>query len=118
MAKKTEKLMKMADATVPAEAVTDPTKSVEVKDEVRTEAPDNPVLEVDITEAEKCKGKYVVLFRNKREDVAFIDDVIGNEFMLYTIMNGPDKGLKFKGRFFAKTIKVYNEDNVTLAYLR
>ena len=76
------------------------------------------VIEIDVTESQKCVGKYIVLFRKKVETVAFIESVENNEYMTYKIMQGPDKGKRFRARFFAKTLKVYDDETVTLALLK
>ena len=69
---------------------------------------------IDIAEISKVVGRYIILWRNDSKQIAKILEVLDDE-MSYELQTGPDKGKKFKAKFFAKTIKIFDDENLILA---
>jgi hypothetical protein len=69
---------------------------------------------VDVSEISKCVNRYVILWRNESKQVARLIGVEGDE-ILCRMVTGPDKDKGFRAKYFAKTIKVYDEDNLILS---
>ena len=87
--------------------------AVEVKN-TRPEGPQGPE-ELDIADLAKAKGRYAILFRKDHKDVAHVEDVEADGTMVYKIMTGPDKDKRYRAKYFAKTIRVYDQENLVLA---
>jgi len=69
---------------------------------------------IDITELAKAVGRYTILWRAESKQIAKLESVAGDE-ITYKMITGPDKDKRFKAKHFAKTIKVYDDDNLILA---
>jgi len=97
---------------------TDKSDAVEVKSET-AQAPDGiqsvkqPEV-IDVADLKKSEGRYVILWRNESKQIAKIEAVNDDE-LTYCMTTGPDKGKRFKAKYFAKTIKVYDDENLILA---
>jgi hypothetical protein len=70
--------------------------------------------EIDVKDIDKIVGRYTVLWRKDSKQIAKVEEIKGDEF-IYMMVTGPDKGKRFQAKHFAKTIKVYDEDNLVLA---
>ena len=69
---------------------------------------------IDVADMKKAAGRYLILWRNESKQIARIEKVTDDE-MEYKMVTGPDKGQRFSCKFFAKTLKVYDDDNLILA---
>jgi hypothetical protein len=69
---------------------------------------------IDVADMSKTVGRYIILWRNESKQIAKIETVTADE-MTYCMVTGPDKGKRFGCKFFAKTLKVYEDENLILA---
>jgi hypothetical protein len=69
---------------------------------------------IDVSEMKKAVGRYLILWRNESKQIARIEKVTDDE-MEYEMVTGSDKGQRFSCKFFAKTLKVYDDGNLILA---
>jgi hypothetical protein len=72
--------------------------------------------EIDVKDIHKAIGRYIVLWRKGSKQVAKVLGVNG-EFFDYQMITGEDKdnGKTYTAKMLAKTIFVYDEDNLVLA---
>jgi hypothetical protein len=70
--------------------------------------------ELDVSDMKKAVGRFIVLWREESRQICKIEKIIDDE-VVYVLMTGPNKGSRFQAKFFAKTIKVYDDDNLILA---
>ena len=69
---------------------------------------------VDIAELKKSIGRFLVLWRNETKQIGKIVEVTDDE-VVYMMTSGPDRGKKFRAKYFGKTLKVFDEENLILS---
>ena len=69
---------------------------------------------IDVAEMKKSEGRHIILWRNETKQIAKVEAVVEDE-LIYNMVTGPDKGKRFRAKFFAKTIKVFDDANLILA---
>lgn len=69
---------------------------------------------IDRVDINKAVGRSVILWRQESKQIATLEQVNDDE-IIYQMVTGPDKGKSFKAKYFAKTIKVYDPENLVLA---
>ena len=69
---------------------------------------------IDVAEMKKVEGRHIILWRNETKQIAKVEAVVEDE-LIYNMVTGPDKSKRFRAKFFAKTIKVFDDENLILA---
>lgn len=87
--------------------------TAEVK-EATAQKPHEPEI-VDVADINsKAVGCYWVAWRHETKQVARLLGFADGEIQ-YELVTGPDKGKRYQAKYFGKTVKVYNEENLILA---
>jgi hypothetical protein len=89
------------------------------KEEAKVEQPDGVQAvkqpdTIDVAEMKKSEGRHFIVWRNEAKQIARIEEVKDDE-IIYRMVTGPEKDKRFRAKFFAKTIKVFDDANLILA---
>jgi hypothetical protein len=69
---------------------------------------------IDVKDLSKAVGRYLIVWRKDAKQVAKVL-AVGESDFTFELLTGSDKGKKIKSKMLAKTIKLYDDDNLVLA---